>query len=113
VSARGEALLWTAQRVSAVVLAGCVAVHLVTIVYAVRGGLTAAEILARTRGSTGWLAFYCLFAVAVAVHGPIGLRAVLREWAGWAGRSRDAVLVLLALFLAWAGVRAALSVFAA
>ncbi|MBC7710250.1 MAG: succinate dehydrogenase, partial [Rhizobacter sp.] len=31
-------------------LALCVLVHLVTILYAMRGGLSAAEILARTRG---------------------------------------------------------------
>ena len=54
---RGEARLWIAQRASAVVLALCVAVHLVTIVYAVRSGLSAAEILARTRGSVAWFAF--------------------------------------------------------
>ena len=53
---RSETALWIAQRASAAVLALCVTVHLVTIVYAVRGGLTAAEIFARTRGSVGWLA---------------------------------------------------------
>jgi fumarate reductase subunit C len=45
---RYETRLWVAQRVSAMVLAACVAVHLVTIIYAVRGGLSAAEMLART-----------------------------------------------------------------
>ena len=50
-SLRSQTLLWAAQRASAALLALCVAVHLVTIVYAVRGGLTAAEILGRTRGS--------------------------------------------------------------
>ena len=54
VSARREAVLWIGQRVSAMVLAACVMVHLVTIIYAVRGGLSAAEILARTRGSIAW-----------------------------------------------------------
>ena len=39
-------MLWIAQRASAAVLALCVVVHLATIIYAVRGGLTAAEILA-------------------------------------------------------------------
>ena len=74
---RGEARLWIAQRASAALLALCVAVHLVTIVYAVRSGLTAAEILQRTRGSIAWLAFYSLFVLAVTVHAPIGLRSVL------------------------------------
>jgi fumarate reductase subunit C len=112
VSRRADALLWIAQRASAVVLAACVVVHLVTIVYAMRGGLSGAEILARTRGSTAWLAFYALFVAAVSIHAPIGLRAVLGEWLGWRGASRDACLVLFALILMWTGGRAALAVFA-
>ena len=44
-------LLFLAQRATAFVLACAVAVHLATILYAVRGGLTAAEILARTHGN--------------------------------------------------------------
>ena len=109
---RGEARLWIAQRASAVVLAICVVVHLVTIVYAVRNGLSAAEILARTRGNAGWFAFYALFVLAVTVHVPIGLRSVLSEWAGWRGRSRDFALLLFAALLAWSGMRAVLGVFA-
>ena len=37
-SARGETLLWAAQRASAALLALCVTVHLATILYAVQGG---------------------------------------------------------------------------
>jgi fumarate reductase subunit C len=109
---RSQALLWIAQRASAAVLALCVIVHLVTIVYAVRGGLSGAEILARTRGNAGWLAFYSLFVLAVTVHAPIGMRAVLGEWLGWHGRSRDVMLLLFAMVLAWMGMRAVLTVFA-
>ena len=109
---RLETLLWVAQRVSAAVLAVCVAVHLATIIYAVQGGLTAAEILGRTRGNHAWLAFYTVFVLAVSVHAPIGLRAVLLEWLRWRGASRDIALVLFAGLLAWMGMRAALSVFA-
>jgi fumarate reductase subunit C len=105
-------MLWIAQRASAAVLAICVAVHLAMIVYAVQGGLTAAEILARTRGNAGWLAFYSVFVLAVTIHAPIGLRSVFAEWLGWRGRSRDVVLSLFALLLAWMGMRAALGVFA-
>ena len=110
--ARTEALLWIAQRGSAAVLAVCVVVHLATIVYAVQGGLTAAEILGRTRGNTAWLAFYSLFVLAASVHAPIGLRAVFIEWLRWRGRSRDVVLLLLSGALAWMGMRAVLAVFA-
>ncbi len=104
-------MLWIAQRASAAVLALCVMVHLATIVYAVQGGLSAAEILGRTRGSTAWFAFYSLFVLAVAVHAPIGLRAVLGEWLGWRGRWRGAFLLLFAAALAWTGMRAVRMVF--
>ncbi len=109
---RSETALWIAQRASAAVLALCVTVHLVTIVYAVRGGLTAAEIFARTRGSVGWLTFYTVFVLAVAVHAPIGLRPVLGEWLGWRGRSRELFALLLGIALAGLGMRAVLAVFA-
>lgn len=110
-SARTETSLWIAQRMSAAVLALCVVVHLITMTFAIRGGLSAAEILSRTQGSFGWLAFYTLFVVAVTVHVPIGLRAVLREWLGWQGRSRDAFLLAFAMALAVLGMRAVLGVF--
>ena len=106
-----QALLWVAQRASAAVLALCVIVHLATIIYAVRGGLTAAEILGRTRGSVGWLAFYSAFVVTVTVHAPIGLRPVLGEWLGWRGASRDWALLAFAASVFWLGMRAVLSVF--
>lgn len=104
--------LWIAQRASAAVLALCVVVHLATIIYAVRGGLSAAEILGRTRGNGAWFAFYCVFVLAVAVHAPIGLRAIFIEWLRWRGRSRDLVLLAFAATLAWMGMRAVLTVFA-
>lgn len=110
-SYRAQTLLWVAQRASAAVLALCVVVHLATMIYAVRGGLTAAEILSRTQGSLAWFAFYSLFVLAIVVHVPIGLRAVLGEWLGWRSASRDLVLVLLASVIGWMGMRAVLGVF--
>ena len=111
-NAQKETLLWVAQRASAAVLAVCVLVHLVTIIYAVRAGLSAAEILGRTRGNLAWLVFYALFVVAVAVHAPIGLRSVLGEWARWRGKSRDVALLLFSFLLLTMGMRAVLVVFA-
>ena len=111
-SYRSDTTLWILQRASAAVLALCVVVHLFTIVYAVRGGLSAAEILARTKGNQAWFAFYSIFVLAVAVHAPIGLRAVATEWLGWRGRARDACVFLFAALLAWMGMRAVLAVFA-
>jgi fumarate reductase subunit C len=111
VTTRTETILWIAQRASAAVLAVCVAVHLATIIYAVQGGLTAAEILGRTRGNHAWLAFYTVFVVAVSVHAPVGLRAIFLEWLRWRGASRDIALALFAGLLAWMGIRAVLAVF--
>jgi fumarate reductase subunit C len=105
------ATLFLLQRASAAVLAFAVTVHLATILYAVRGGLTAAEVLGRTRGSAWFLAFYVVFVLAVAIHAPIGLRNVLREWTAWRGRSLDIALAVLALVLLGLGLRAALAVY--
>jgi fumarate reductase subunit C len=111
-SVRTQALLWAAQRASAAVLALCVIVHLATIIYAVRNGLGAAEILGRTRGNAAWFAFYALFVAAVAVHAPIGLRSILSETFNWRGRALDAIVLILAVALAISGLRAAWAVFA-
>jgi fumarate reductase subunit C len=107
---RREALLWLASRASAVVLALCVVVHLVTMILAVRHGLSAAEILARTRGNAAWAAFYAVFVVAVAVHAPLGMRTILAELAGRHARSLDALMVALALLLLAGGLRAVAAV---
>jgi len=104
-------MLWAAQRASAVVLAVCVVVHLITIIYAVRGGLSAAEILGRTRGNVAWAAFYAVFVAAVSVHAPIGLRSILNETFGWRGGSLNFVVALLGVGLAVLGFRAVAAVF--
>src|SRR5688572_26972772 len=111
-NARSQVLLWTAQRASAAVLALCVVVHLITIIYAVRSGLSAAEILGRTHGSYGWLGFYLLFVAAVAVHAPIGLRNILAETVGWRGITLDLTVLAVGGALALAGARAVWAVFA-
>jgi len=111
VNTRTQVLLWTAQRASAVVLAVCVVVHLVTIIYAIRNGITAAEILGRTRGSYAWAGFYSLFVAAVAVHAPIGLRNVLAETFNWRGAGLDLTVLAMGLALALWGFRAVYSVF--
>lgn len=107
-----EARLWLLQRASGTVLAVCVAVHLVTMILAVRGGLTAAEILARTRGSMAWLCFYGVFVAAVAFHAPLGLRSIVGEWTPWRGRSLDMMLMVFAFVLLVAGWRAIGGLFA-
>jgi fumarate reductase subunit C len=110
VSTRAETRAWVAQRVSAAVLAVCVAVHLVTMIVAVHGGLSAASILGRTRGSVGWTAFYALFVVAVAIHAPLGLRTVAAEWLGWRGRAVNLMWCVVGLGLLGLGARAVAAV---
>ena len=109
--ARREAWLWFAQRASAAVLALCVVVHLITIIYATRGGLSGAEILMRTRGNTAWMTFYGVFVVAVAVHVPIGLRTIATEWLRWSGASRDCAVAGFAVALLVMGFSATWAVF--
>jgi fumarate reductase subunit C len=111
-SARTDTRLWLAQRISAMVLGACVLVHIVTILYAMHGGLTAAQILARTHGSWAVAAFYTVFVAAVAVHAPIGLRAVLAEWLGLRGAATDRILLLAGMALAIWGFRAVWAVVA-
>ena len=109
-NARRETMLWVAQRATAVVLAVCVLVHLATIVYAVRGGLTAGEILERTRASMGWGIFYGVFVVAAAVHGAIGLRTVAAEWLGFRGDAAEIAMTVVGFALTVIGLRAVVAV---
>ncbi|WP_415836184.1 succinate dehydrogenase [Polynucleobacter antarcticus] len=74
-----QAKLWYAQRISAMVLGLCVAVHLLIMFYAIRGGLTAGEILGRTQGNWLFAIFYEVFVLACFVHAPIGVANILRE----------------------------------
>jgi len=105
-SLRAQAHLWYWQRVSATLLALCVLVHLVVIIYAVHGGLSAAAILGRTRGSVAFGAFYSIFVIACAVHVPIGLLRVAEEWLGWRGRPALIACAAVAAALASMGLRA-------
>jgi fumarate reductase subunit C len=110
VSARRETVLWFAQRVTAAILGFCVLVHLATMIYAVRGGLSAAEILGRTRGNYLWAAFYTTFVVAVAVHAAIGLRTIAAEWLAFKGAVAEAVMTLIGVGLLALGLRAVVAV---
>ncbi len=111
-SSMTQARLWYWQRMSAMLLALCVALHLVTLVYAVRGGLTAAEILARTQGNLPFAVFYLVFVAAVAVHAPIGLARIAEEWLGWRGSASMALAGTFAAILLALGLRAVWAVFA-
>ena len=105
-SSRTEVWLFIAQRASAFVMAPLVMIHLGTMIYAIQGGLSAQEILARTEGSTLWGAVYGLFVVAVAIHAPIGLRTIIREMTPWTGRTLDVAAILFGAVVILLGARA-------
>lgn len=105
-----QARLWYLQRVSAMVLAVCVVVHLLVIMWAVRGGLTGAQVLARTQGNWGFAAFYATFVLACAVHVPVGLARIAEEWWGWSAASGLRAAGLVAAVIALLGLRAVYAV---
>lgn len=104
--AREQTWLWAAQRASAAVLALTVMVHLGTMVYAIRGGLSAAEIIDRLSGNLAALVFYVVFLLAVSIHGAIGLRTILREWTALGDTAANAIASLVAVLLFVLGWRA-------
>lgn len=101
-----QAKRWYWQRISAMVLALCVLVHLGVMMYAVRGGLSAAEILGRTQGNWGLGAFYAVFVLACAVHVPLGLANIAREWWGMGEALAVGLSRLFGLLLLVMGLRA-------
>jgi fumarate reductase subunit C len=100
--------LW--QRGTAALMAPLVLVHLAVMFYATRQGLTAADILGRTRGSVAWALFYGAFVLAAAVHAGIGVRTILIEWARLRDRAAGLVAGALGATLAVLGMRAVVAV---
>jgi fumarate reductase subunit C len=102
--------LYMLQRATAIIMAPLVLAHLFVIFYATNRGLSAADILVRTRGSIGWGAFYALFVLAAATHGAIGVRVVAAEWAGMRGRQLDVLMWGFGALLVVLGLRAVAAV---
>lgn len=98
--------LYLLQRITALVMAPLVLLHLAVMIYAIQGGLSAEEILGRTQGSAFWFAIYALFTLAVAIHGAIGLRGIAAEWGGLRGRALDALMWGTGAVLLGMGMRA-------
>jgi len=105
-----QAKLWYAQRISAMVLGLCVAIHLVIIFYAIRGGLSAQEILGRTQGNVLFAIFYEIFVLACFVHAPIGMANILQETFPKSGLARP-IAWILALLILILGTTAVVGVF--
>lgn len=102
--------LYVLQRVSAAVMAPLLLIHLGVIFYASNRGLSAADILARTRGSLLWGAFYATFVVAAATHAAIGVRVVASEWTRWHGAALERLMWACGLLLVALGLTAVAAV---
>jgi fumarate reductase subunit C len=103
-------LAFVLQRVTALIMVPLVIGHLVLIIYAVRGGLSAAEILGRTQGSVGWALFYGLFVLSVSVHAGLGLRNILDEWTALGRKATAALSHTFMVVLLVLGTRAVIAV---
>lgn len=112
-NARVETKLWLWQRISAAVLGLCVVVHLGTIVYAVQGGLSADEIIARVSGNVVWALFYSVFVIAIAVHAPIGVRTILKEVTPLGARATHMIMAVFCLIILSMGFRAIMGLYQA
>src|SRR5262245_22357332 len=102
--------LYVWQRATAALMVPLVLVHVAIIFYATRQGMTAADILARTRGSIGWGSFYGVFVAAAAVHGAIGIRNVLAEWSPLGDRHAGIFAIAFGATLLLLGLRAVVAV---
>ncbi len=102
--------LYMAQRLSAMIMAPLVLLHLGAMIYAVQNGLDSAEILNRTRGSLFWGFSYGLFVLVVAVHAALGLRVIAYEWFGRSGTQLNVITTAVAMVLLAMGWRAVYAV---
>jgi fumarate reductase subunit C len=100
--------LW--QRATAALMVPLVLLHIAVIFYATRQGMTAADILSRTRGSIVWASYYGLFVAAASIHASIGVRNVLTEWSPLTDRRAELFALLFGLLLATLGTRAVFAV---
>jgi fumarate reductase subunit C len=105
-----NARLYILQRGTAAIMAPLVLLHIAVIFYASHKGLSAADILARTRGSVAWATFYGVFVLAVSIHASIGVRTILGEWCGLRGRARATIAFGFGLLLLMLGLRAVAAV---
>ena len=104
--------LYILQRATAVLMVPLILAHIAVIFYATRKGLSAADILGRTRGSIGWGVYYGIFVLAAAIHAGIGVRTVAVEWGGLRPAAADAVMWATGLALLVLGARAVAAVVA-
>jgi fumarate reductase subunit C len=102
--------LYVWQRATAALMVPLVLVHIAVIFYATRRGMSAADILSRTRGSVVWASYYGLFVAAASIHAAIGVRNVLTEWSSLHDRRAGLFAIVFGLLLAALGARAVYAV---
>jgi succinate dehydrogenase subunit C len=102
--------LYVWQRATAALMLPLVLLHVAVIFYATRRGMTAADILARTRGSIVWAVLYGTFVVAAAIHAAIGVRNVLIEWSPLGERAASLSAMAFGAALLLLGLRAVAAV---
>ena len=102
--------LYVWQRATAALMLPLVLLHVAVIFYATRRGMTAADILTRTRGSIVWAALYGTFVIAAAIHAAIGVRNVLTEWSPLGERAASLFTVAFGAALLLLGLRAVAAV---
>ncbi len=102
--------LYLLQRISAMIMAPLVMLHLGVIIIVIQGGLDSAEILSRTQGSLFWGSIYSLFVVMVSIHAAIGLRVVMFEWLKIRDLTLNLISWLIFVILISTGFRAVFAV---
>src|SRR5215510_585644 len=102
--------LYVWQRGTAALMVPLVLVHVAVIFYATRKGMSAADILGRTRGSIAWASFYGVFVVAAAIHAAIGVRNILTEWSPLEDRRAGIFAIVFGIVLLLLGLRAVTAV---
>ena len=101
-----DATAYKLQRITAMIIAPLVLIHLGLILYAIEGGLSANEILARTRSSFLWPTLYGLFVISVSIHAPLGMRNIIREHTKLSGKPLSWMMATFSIVLLITGLRA-------
>jgi succinate dehydrogenase subunit C len=97
--------LYLLQRLTAALMVPLIAAHLITIIYATHNGISATEILGRTRGSLGWAGFYGFFVLIAALHASIGVRSVAADWTPLRGAGLNVLMLVFGAALLLLGAR--------
>jgi fumarate reductase subunit C len=104
--------LYILQRATAVVMVPLLLLHVGVIFYASRRGLSAADLLGRTRGSLTWGSLYTVLVLAASTHAAIGVRIIASEWTPLRGAALESLTWAFGLLLLLLGLTAVAAVVA-